>query len=101
MFNIEKRSLSKKSDKLTDADKSFLRKYTCEHEGCGKDFEFSITEEAYDQKNERNRRFAGHCKKCGQKLILSNYQIKRWIKLISGSTLNVNETTFSKLFDEE
>jgi hypothetical protein len=87
MFNADKRSLKKAVEKLDRADENFLVKYTCEHEGCGKDFEFSITKEAFEQKNQRNRQYSAHCKTCAQKFILSEQRYKKWQTLIEGVEL--------------
>ena len=101
MINAEKRNLKKAVEKLDTVDKNFLAKYTCEHEGCGKDFEFSIAKEAYEQENARNRQYAAHCKTCGQKFILSELRYKKWHTLIDGGELKIEDTTFGKLFDED
>ena len=100
MSDLENRSLRKLRDKLPDADKAFLRQYTCQMADCGADFAFTISMGTLAQDNNRLKKYNGHCAKCGQKIVLAHGKYQRWQKLIKGSKLTVTDNTYDQLFDE-
>ena len=100
MSDFDKRSLIKDVSELNKKEMNFLTKFTCAVNQCGADFEFRITKDAYEQHNEKLRKYAGACGKCGKRILLNETQFKTWNKLISGSELKIIETTYSSLFDD-
>lgn len=99
MTDYSKRSLNVSVERLDDLDKSFLRKFTCEAQGCGSKFVFSISADANRQLREKGKQYSGTCGHCGKSVLLGPRQFEKWRRLVKGSELRLRETTYSKLFE--
>lgn len=99
MTDYSKRSLKLSVDLLDDADKNFLRRFTCNVQGCGSKFVFSISADADRQLKETGKQYSGTCGHCGKTILLGPKQFEKWQRLISGSETRLRETTFNKLFE--
>lgn len=100
MSKLSTRSLKIDISKITKSDENFVFKYTCSMQGCGSDFDVSISKHDYDTKESKKRRYNVRCKSCIQKFKISELQTKRFTRIF-GCEVRVVDNMFDELFEAD
>ena len=90
---------------LKKTDSKFIAKHTCGLESCDEHFVFRATQAQLDIMNKIDvglgNFLVAKCKKYHKQSVMNTKSYARWQRIFTGGKIEVIETTYDKLFEEE